>query len=395
METPDRIEPARLSAVPDGITDLVAELSAQSAILSVRLHPMTAASLADLVRNMNCYYSNLIEGHNTRPRDIERALVGDFSKDKQRHLLQIEAAAHIRVQKLLDQQFVEDKLPEPASMAFIRGLHKAFYHHATPEMLTIKGRHDAYLMRPGEWRTRSEQDNAVGLHLPPGSAHVENFMAYFEQRYRFKNMGTGNRILAMASAHHRFNYIHPFPDGNGRVSRLMSHAMGLQASVGAHGLWSVSRGLARGVESRADYRTKMSETDTLRQGDLDGRGNLSERALVGFIDWFLGVCIDQVEFMSRLFDLENLGRRMSRYVEYNDALKPQANALLQEALLRGQIDRGASAQITGLPERSARRVLNGVIEDGLLASRTPKGPVSIAFPAHTVERLFPGLYPET
>ena len=51
----------------------------------------------------------------------------------------------------------------------------------------------------------------------------------------------------------RLNYIHPFPEGNGRVSRLMSHAMAHTAGIGAHRLWSVSRGLARGLESRTEY----------------------------------------------------------------------------------------------------------------------------------------------
>ena len=104
-------------------------------------------------------------------------------------------------------------------------------------------------------------------------------MTYFSEKYRFKNLRAGTRILAMASGHHSFNYIHPFPDGNGRVSRLMSHAMGLSAGIGAHGLWSISRGLARGIHSRSEYKTKMDYADTPRQGDLDGRGNLSERAL--------------------------------------------------------------------------------------------------------------------
>ena len=51
---------------------------------------------------MNCYYSNLIEGHNTRPRDIARALVGDLDEDEGRRNLQIEAAAHVRVQEKID-----------------------------------------------------------------------------------------------------------------------------------------------------------------------------------------------------------------------------------------------------------------------------------------------------
>ena len=47
----------------------------------------------------------------------------------------------------------------------------------------------------------------------------------------------------------------------------------------------------------------MDYADTPRQGDLDGRGNLSQRALNDFVLWFLRVCQDQVTFMSGLFDL--------------------------------------------------------------------------------------------
>lgn len=108
-------------------------------------------------------------------------------------------------------------------------------------------------------------------------------MRYFERRYRLAPMGKGGRIIALATAHHRLNYIHPFPDGNGRVSRLMSHAMGLSAGIGAGGLWSVSRGLARGLQSRHEYKQMMDYADSPRQGDLDGRGNLSQKALVEFI----------------------------------------------------------------------------------------------------------------
>lgn len=132
------------------------------------------------------------------------------------------------------------------------------------------------------------------------------------------------RIIAMASAHHRLNYIHPFPDGNGRVSRLMSHAMAWGVGVAAHGLWSISRGLARGLDSRGEYKRMMEMADTPRQGDLDGRGNLSERALGDFVAWFLRVAIDQVSFMGSLFQLDTLTRRLREYVAQEDGLKPEA-----------------------------------------------------------------------
>ncbi len=386
------IEPSRLTNIPEHINDLVAELSAATSLLGNHLHPKTASNLADLVRTMNCYYSNLIEGNNTRPKDIERALAGDFDKDEDRRNLQIEAAAHIRAQKIIDKLSSDEQLPEPASSNFIKSLHQEFYFGASEKMLTINNESTSFIMEPGHWRSLPEHDNAVGRHTPPSSDRVEDFMNYFENQYRFKNMGAGARILAMASSHHRFNYIHPFPDGNGRVSRLMSHAMGLSAGIGAHGLWSIARGLARGLENRDEYMKKMDYADTPRQGDLDGRGNLSEKALVDFVTWFLKVSHDQVSFMSELFSLTTLGNRLQKYVERSATLKPEANHLLQEALLRGEFERGEASRITGLPERTARRILNSVIEDGLLASNTPKSPVSLRFPSKSLDELFPRLY---
>ncbi len=395
IENTSRIEPARLEDMPEGIADLVAELSAASAVLGSALHPTTSANLAALVRIMNTYYSNLIEGHDTRPRDIERALAGNFDQDTERRNLQLEAAAHVRVQAEIDDMAANGTLPEPASQEFIRWLHLEFYRNAPEEMLRIHGTNADFVMEPGNWRTLPVHDVAVGRHMPPSSHRVSDFMQYFEMRYRFAGMGKASQIIAIAAAHHRFNYIHPFPDGNARVSRLLSHAMALKAGIGAHGLWSVSRGLARGLESRGEYKRMMDHADAPRQGDLDGRGNLSQRALTEFILWFLKVCLGQVNFMSSLFDLENLGQRLGTYVDRRSSLKPEALKLLQEALIRGQFERGEAPRITGLPERSARRVLNDVVAEGLLVSPTPKTPVSLRFPAAALEVLFPRLYPES
>ena len=220
-------------------------------------------------------------------------------------------------------------------------------------------------------------------------------MTYFAERYHFGQLGKAARILAIPAAHHRFNFIHPFPDGNGRVSRLMSHAMAHAAGIGSHGLWSSSRGLARGLESRGDYKRFLDHADMPRQGDLDGRGNLSLGALVDFTLWFLKVCLDQVTFMSGLFEINTLARRLAIYVERSENLRPETLSLLEEALIRGEFDRGQASRITRLPERTARRVLNAVLDEGLLASDTPKGPVSIRFPVKTQDILFPRLFSES
>src|SRR5665213_2614852 len=394
IESVDRIEPARLEDPPAAIADVVAELSARAAILGRALHPRTAANLADLVRIMNTYYSNLIEGHDTRPRDIERALAGELDQEEGRRNLQLEAAAHVRVQARIDRLAAEGALPPPASGDFLRWVHGAFYEDAPEAMLTIKANDREIRMTPGAWRDRPEEDVAVGRHQPPSSDRVEGFMRHFEERFAFDRMGKAAQIMAIPTAHHRFNYIHPFADGNGRVSRLMSHAMAQVSGIGAHGLWSISRGLARGLESRGEYKRMMDYADMPRQGDLDGRGNLSQRALADFVLWFLRICLDQVAFMSSLFELDALQRRLRLHVERSETLKPEAARILEEALIRGEFDRGDAARITGLPERTARRVLNDVIADGLLASATAKGPVSLRFPTHVLESLFPRLFPE-
>ena len=395
VESPQRIEPTRIEEIPTDVADLVAELSAASAKLGAALHPSTAAQLAGLVRLMNAYYSNLIEGHNTRPRDIERALAGDFDDDSIRRHLQQEAAAHVRVQAQIDALAARGALPEPASMEFILWLHSEFYKDAPREMLRLVGPMDGLLMEPGRWRTRREHDVAVGRHVPPASENVPAFMRYFSEHYRLERVGKSGRIMAMAAAHHRLNYIHPFPDGNGRVSRLMSHAMGHVAAIGAHGLWSVSRGLARGLASRLEYKQRMDDADSPRRGDLDGRGNLSQAALTEFIRWFLAISLDQVRFMANLFELDTLRRRLRSVAERDERLAAESIRLLDEALIRGEFERGEAARITGLPERSARRVLTDTLATGLLGSGTPKGPVSLRFPTDNLDLLFPRLFPES
>jgi Fic family protein len=396
VEIPSRIEPTRLDQLSENTTDLVAELSASAAVLGRALHPQTAATLASLVRIMNTYYSNLIEGHKTRPRDIERAMTGDLDTQWEDRNLQLEAVAHVRLQAEIDQLFAENRMPNPVSTEFVLWLHREFYQGAPADFLRIKGAGREFIMTPGKWRSLPEHDVEVGSHFPPSSERVSDFMAYFETTYsRELAGGRTAKTIALAASHHRFNYIHPFPDGNGRVSRLMSHAITHTAGIGAHGLWSVSRGLARGLNSRTDYKNMMAHADMPRQGDLDGRGNLSRKALSEFVEWFLRVCLDQINFMSELFDIENLRIRLRRFVELNPKLAPQAVGFLEEALIRGQFERGEVGRITGLPDRTARRLFQEVLATGILASDTPRGPVSLRFSSDNADILFPRLYPET
>ena len=392
-ETPARLEPCQLPSYSEKLVDLIAAVTASATTLGARLHPLTAASLADLVRVMSCYYSNLIEGHDTRPRDIERALFDQLETEPERRNLQLEARAHIRVQRAIDDLHAQDKLGAPADASFIRWVHEQFYADASPELLTISRASGAYRMQPGVFRREPQHDNVVGRHVPPSSAVVPAFMDYFEQRFRLQPLGAAARIAAVAIAHHRLNYIHPFPDGNGRVSRLVAHAMALLSGIGAHGLWSISRGLARGLSDRGEYKRMMDLADSPRRNDLDGRGNLSLQALEEFVTWFCQVALDQLTFMSELFDLNTLTARLDAYVTRDLGLSPSAVKLVHALLQRGEMPRGDAGPVTSLPERTARQLLSRLSDAGLVASSTPKGPVSLRFNTTSAEALFPRLFP--
>lgn len=393
METPFRIEPTHLESIPARLADAISEVTHLSTQLSQRLHPTTAANLAELLRLTNSYYSNLIEGNVTRPRDIERALAEQLDEDRRTRDLQREAAAHVRVQRLIDEMQARGELSEPASVAFICWLHRTLYEKAPEAMLLIE-RTDgtSYSMAPGELRSQSFQDNVVGRHLPPSSNAVADFVRHFEEQFRMAGVGRAGQVVQVAIAHHRFNYIHPFPDGNGRVSRLLSHAMAQRAGIGAHGLWSISRGLSRGLPGRPAYKSMMDAADSPRAGDLDGRGNLSLMSLLEFVQWFCDVMIDQLAFMSEQLQLDTLGQRIATYVERDLGLPATATTIARDVFLRGEVARGEAPRITGLRERAARDVLTQLTAAGLLGSETPKGPVSLRISAKAAEALFPRLY---
>jgi Fic family protein len=394
LVAPSRLEPARLEdQIPLDLVETSNRLILAAQTLGRNLPPRTLADLAGMVRIMNSYYSNRIEGNNTRPRDIERALAGDYDADPERRALQQEHAAHVRLQAEIDRQAAAGTLGDPSNPAFIRWLHRSFYDGASDEMLTLHHAGQKVRIVPGDWR---EGDVEIGLHVPPPHEAVPAFMAHFHARFRLDWLqGQVTRTLALATAHHRFNHVHPFYDGNGRVSRLMSHAMAHHAGIAAGGLWSVSRGLARGLEGgqagRDEYRKMMHLADRARQGDRDGRGNLSLSALVSFTKWFLAVCEDQIAFMRTMFDFDGLGARLERYADVN-GLGDRAAELLRIVLLRGEVERGDVSALLGVAPRTARVTIKQLVDNGILGSDTPRGPLLLRFPAASHDILFPRLY---
>lgn len=384
------MEPMKISEISRHrgvITDLSVELAAHSTGFRRSLPEGVLTALADLVRAMNCYYSNLIEGHDTHPIDIERALKDDYSTNDDQRNLQLEAKAHIAVQQWIDEGGL---LGRAVSLEGICEIHKRFGELLPDELLWVQIPETGDLVQviPGALRKR---DVKVGRHIPVSPGALARFIEKFEQTY--SGLGKAENIIAAAASHHRLLWIHPFLDGNGRVARLMSHAMLLEA-LDTGGIWSIARGLARNVNS---YKSLLAECDLPRRNDLDGRGNLSEEGLASFTQFFLETCLDQVKFMEELVQPNRLRNRILLWVEEEiraDTLPQKAGRILEAILYRGELPRGDIPQLLGTSDRHARRVVAALIKRGVIVSKSTRAPLCLAFPAKLASRWMPGLFPE-
>lgn len=369
------------------LDDLALELAQRSEGFKRALPASLVPALATLVRSMNCYYSNLIEGHDTHPVDIERALRNEYSSDAAKRDLQLEAKAHIEVQQWIDGGGLTGRATTEES---VREIHRRFCAHLPEDLLAVEdpATKTTIGLVPGELRRRDVQ---VGNHVAISPGAIPRFLQRFEAVY--SQLGKNGTVIATAASHHRLLWIHPFLDGNGRVARLMSHALLLQTlETGA--VWSVARGLARNVDA---YKGHLAACDLGRRNDLDGRGTLSEETLLAFSLFFLQTCLDQVAFMEGLMQPDRLRARILLWAEEEirlERLPPKSGLVLEAVLYRGELARADVAELVGTGERQARRFIASLADAGVLTSESSRSPLRLAFPAALAARWMPGLFPE-
>jgi Fic family protein len=391
-DQPAALEPLFPTHKAGELRELAAELMRKSARLGGALHPVTRRGVVALLQTMNSYYSNLIEGHNTHPLAIEKALRDEYSADPAVRALQRESRAHIEVQVLIEQRLEKEPETDICAPDFLRWIHREFYDRLPDEFRIVKAAgDDEARVVPGEVR---QCEVEVGRHVPPTFASLPRFLTRFTEGYAPARLDPLEQIIATAASHHRLAWIHPFLDGNGRVTRLFTDAYFMRVKTDGYRLWMVSRGLAR---RRDEYMAALASADAQRRNDLDGRGNLSDEGLARFCRFFLGTAIDQVDFMTSLLDLDSMQERILFFAEHWIARTRAAEtipALLRDLFLRGEITRGDATRILQKPERTARRILGTLLDEGLLVSDAPGEPVRLGFPATLVGYYFPRLYPE-
>ncbi len=374
------------------LQDKALVLSNAAAELGGMLAPTVRQVLTKHMEVINSYYSNLIEGHHTEPREVRAAQSGDYSEDPFKRNLQLESLAHIRAQQYLWER--ADALSYQAPETLLK-IHEQVFAGLPDEMLMVTG-NDGRQIRavPGRFR---ECDVDIGRHLPPPHAELTQYLDAFAEAYDVSRHGGVDKILAVMAAHHRLVWIHPFIDGNGRVARLHTDLGLKQVGVKAVGIWCLSRGLARRV---AEYKRCLQDADADRQGDGGGRGARSEKALIVFIDFMLDTALDQVRYIGDLLKPDGMRQRIEAYVTHRGtglagrglpSLKKEAIPVLQHAFVLGEIQRKDMEQLSGLSLPSARKLFQQLKEEGLLTETSNRSPLYWAIPEHAEPWYFPDL----
>ena len=363
------------------------DLSRSATLLAGRRVP---TELRHLLRSMNSYYTNRIEGQHTRPHEIEQALRQDFAQDATLAAKQRLAVAHIEAEAALERRYQgQEGARALYTVGAVHELHQALFKRIPPSDLFTSENEPIV---PGQLRTREVR---VGQHVAPAFASVPRFLERWASFYGHVRRGEA-ALVALAAAHQRLGWIHPFIDGNGRVMRLHTHTL-LHALGYTGGLWSPLRGFARSTDR---YYALLADADSLRRGDLDGRGNLSEQALMAWIDYVLDICLDQVTFMTGMLDFETLKSRLEACLVFEATV--EKSGVRQESLrglhylfLSGEdMARGDFKSMLGMSDRGATDALGALVKRGLLKSDSPQGKVRFGLPQHALRFLFPRLWPE-
>ena len=374
------------------LLQLAAKLVAECHRLGGQAGEPVVRALRPKLRAMNSYYTNKIEGQHSLPGDIERAVRREFDADAALAKKQRLALAHMEVEQQL-----EEKQATPRDLfdrQLVREIHGLLYGKLPEgDRITDEGRP----IVPGDYR---RDDVAVGRHVAPPWKDIDDLLSGWADRYR-SLAGAEALLIGTACSHHRLAWIHPFIDGNGRVARLHSHLV-LHAMGLTHGLWSPMRGLARTHEQ---YYARLSNADLSRRNDLDGRGPLSQEELVAFARYFLEICLDQVRFMRERLDLASLKDRLKAFLLYlrgnswrigseKSIVKLEALEALHYVAMTGPVDRSRFIAMTGLGERTGRRVLASLLDYGVLSAESSRSPVAFTVPLKSLKHLFPNLWPE-
>lgn len=262
------------------LTDLIIELDyLRKKPLGGSTHPNVFFQLKHIFHTLESIGSARIEGNNTTIAEyIETKL--EENKTVSPSIKEIQ-----NIEKAME--FIEDNVKHyPIDRAFLSELHKMVVDELLPPP---DGEGD---LTPGSFRKTNLKINK-SVHIPPDWLKVDDYM---NELLDFINRTDSPKydLLKAAIAHHRFVWIHPFGNGNGRTVRLFTYAMlvstGFNVNVGR-----IINPTAVFCSNRNDYYGKLSEAD---------KG--TEKGVTTWVEYVLKGLKEEIEKIDKLLDYEYL-----------------------------------------------------------------------------------------
>lgn len=284
-----------------------------------------------------------IEGNHTTLADyVETKLAVPTGKTREtlREIENIEAAMR-HVEETVQPQ-------QPISEHMIRGLHAM-----TVDSLTREGDRT-----PGAYRSGPVQI-AQAQHLPPEAIQVPSYM---QELVAFVNRADAPKydLMKVALAHHRFAWVHPFGNGNGRVVRLLTYALLVKYGFQVNTAGRLLNPAAVFCADRNRYYAMLAEADTGSDG-----------ALEAWCIYVLTGVRDELNKVDRLADYRHLQAKVLQpalaYARQRQLVTPQEEAVLAATIKAGVVKAGdVAAAMPGLNATQRTYQLKKLVESGML-----------------------------
>jgi Fic family protein len=266
------------------LTDLIIELDhLRKKQLGGSTHPKVFFQLKHIFHTLESIGSARIEGNNTTIAEYIETKLSDIKvvNPSIREIQNIEKAM----------AFIEENVNDhPINRAFLSEMHKMIVDGLLPPP---DGEGDA---TPGDYRKVNLKINKSS-HKPPEWLAVEDYM---NELLEFVNNDDSPKydLLKTAIAHHRFVWIHPFGNGNGRTVRLFTYAMLVKAGFNVN-VGRIINPTAVFCSNRNDYYNFLSEAD---KGTIEG--------LTSWIEYVLKGLKDEIEKIDKLSDYNFLRKEI-------------------------------------------------------------------------------------
>lgn len=285
-----------------------------------------------------------IEGNHTTLADyVESRLEAAPAElsDRLRELANIEEAM----------SFIEEHFEpgQDVTEHFVRELHA----------MTVQGLEREGDDTPGVYRLKQVQISK-SEHLPPEAVSVPQYMA---ELVEFINRPDSAKydLMKVALAHHRFAWIHPFGNGNGRVVRLLTYALLIKYGFNVKAGGRVLNPTAIFCNDRDRYYAMLSKGDT---GTPEGRE--------AWCVYVLGGMLDELRKVDRLADAAFLMERILapalHHAREREWVTSMEERMLFETARRG-IAKASDLKdaMPGLSERQRTYQISKLVERGMLA----------------------------